>query len=757
MTWEQWTHHNPHLTLLASSLLLAFSASDALADKAELDRFAAQNQAAFDSGEPSGQDVDCHELMQNNFALWQKQCSTQLDDIIVVATRTPFRNALYAGQVATLNSEKLGESASLTAALQKIPGVVVHSGASRQINSAFFIRGYSNQSGIERVLVEQDGVARDTTTPSSQISSSRVDTDLLTSVEVVKGSSSILHGAGVIGGAVSMRTKDARDYLLDGQKIGMMLGGRYDSNNARSYRAAIYAKPNELDALLYFKRAHYDDVDLPRGGVTYTSGGRTVHQDRYENDEQVNTVFAKVGYDFAPHHRLSLSAFHYRDKLLTGWNTGWASYRDNATAGIMRQRDIVLDYQYKPSDWLNLTAKAYTSNFTYDRRNVSAAIGDHYLNQDRRNGLTIKNESRFTTGTLQHQLVMGVDYQLRRQSGEHINNGDNITLGMLPAQSRDLGIYVQDNIRFNRLMLTLGGRYDYGSRQLNGLPAPNSSGHFSPKIAVAYEAATGINLLAGYSETFRLPSVIELGLTKAPNPFYYYIQNRNLKPETAREFEMGFSVNRQGVFAEDDRLNFKATYFTGRIQDMIALRVRSDIMGSDGLPKPSDADMGIYTWRPRAERDFAQYQNFSRVKRTGFEAVLNYHVNNWSLGATYEHLNIKASDGTRPVSTADKIGLSAAYLFEPIDLKVSVEAQHWLKPRLARPTAIEDFKRPHTLVDLKATWTPRTRSGSWFNNSQVSLGVNNVFDQRYTSASSTPSNTAVGVGRNVYFNFEKRF
>lgn len=738
-------------TLLASSLFVWFATPYAFAETAS----ANPSTLHIDSNAVS--EVDCNDLTQNHLAAWQKQCATQLHDIIVDATRTPFRNALYAGQVARLDAEKLSESSNLSTVLRRIPGVVAHSGASRQINSAIYIRGYTNQAGIERVLIEQDGVARDTTTPSNQIASNRVDTDLLTSVEVVKGSSSILHGAGVIGGAVSMRTKDARDYLIDGQKVGVMLGGRYDSNNARSYRAAIYAKPNELDALLYFKRAHYDDVDLPRGGVTYTSSGKTVHQDRYENDEQVNTVFAKVGYDFAPQHRLALSAFYYRDKLLTGWNTGWASYRDGATAGIMRQRDIVLDYQYKANDWFNLTAKAYHADFTYDRRNVSAPVGDHYLNQDRRNGLTLKNESRFQTGALQHQWVMGVDYQLRRQSGEHINNGNTTTLGMLPAQSRDLGVYVQDNIRYKRFTLTLGGRYDYGSRQLNGLPAPRANSHFSPKIALAYEAFTGVNLLAGYSETFRLPSVIELGLTKSANPFYYYIQNQNLKPETAREFEMGISVNRQNLFAENDRLNFKATYFTGRIQDMIAMRVRSDIMGSDGLPKPSDADMGIYTWRPRAERDFVQYQNFSRVKRSGVEAVLNYHLNNWSFGATYEHLSLRNVDGSRPVSTADKIGLNVGYLFEPIDLKVELDAQHWLKPRRATATAIDDFNRAHTHVDVKAVWTPRTRNSSWFNHTQVAFGVHNLFDQRYASAPSTPSRTALGAGRNVYVNFEKRF
>lgn len=190
----------------------------------------------------------------------------KLDPIVVEATRQEVNYLTYPGSVGVIGKDTLIRQSGIVDAISNIPGVDTGFDNGRQIGQDFRIRGFGYQSE-NRVIIMQDGVPRSANLFSNHISSFRTDNDILKRVEVVKGTSSILHGSGAIGGIIGMQTKDAKDYLEDGENFGAMIGQRFESNHMSSTRGAIYGKSDAIDILLYGKKAKYGTKKRADGGI----------------------------------------------------------------------------------------------------------------------------------------------------------------------------------------------------------------------------------------------------------------------------------------------------------------------------------------------------------------------------------------------------------------------------------------------------------------------------------------------------------
>jgi iron complex outermembrane recepter protein len=138
----------------------------------------------------------------------------------------------------------------------------------------------------------------------------------------------------------------------------------------------------------------------------------------------------------------------------------------------------------------------------------------------------------FTTGPLEHTLLLGVD--LERQTVQGTNRGDtapgiNIfdpvydqidrpSRDDLPLLNRDeqnrldsLGIYLQNQITIlDNLKLLIGGRFDIADRQNLNFVADSSTDAyndaFSPRIGIVYQPIEPLSLYASYSQGF-VPSL----------------------------------------------------------------------------------------------------------------------------------------------------------------------------------------------------------------------------------------------------------
>lgn len=681
-----------------------------------------------------------------------------LPAITVVGTSLETDARIYPGSVAVIGREALEQHGTVISAMSELPGVTTGGDSGRMTGEQFNIRGFGYQSE-DRVIVLQDGVRRSVSLYSNHISSFRSDNDLLKQVEVVKGASSVQNGGGAIGGVVAMTTKDAKDFVPTGQHAGFAVKTRYESNDYREgYVAAAYApddKPYEL--LAYAKKGRAGDMKMSRQ-FSVDANGKGI--DTVDNDEDLRVLYLQGAIRPAAGHRLSLSHYDYKLDNETTWQTLYHTNYSTTTGpviGELQQRDTVAKYRYidPTRAWLNVTGTVYHSRSSYDRgytyvdiRNGTTNALD-YENADKRYGLRLSNEAHFETGSVLHRLVAGVDYEKRKEDATYLLNGVYSDFGSLPNTYKDSGAYghLESTFWDGRLVTQLSGRYDRFDRRVDANEGSYDGDHFSPRLGASLRVVPGLQFLANWSEAFRAPTPHETSSEGPLNPHYWYLPNPDLKPETIREYELGFSYEKKGVFAAADSFETKLMYFDGRIQDMIALAlVRPDETSPEGSP-------------------YGMYRNVDRVKRHGVEWQASYEHALGGISLAYSTLSQKneANDQDTPQAFADKLNIGAFFNATP-GLRLGGSVTHWFKPSPNPASLVSGGKTywyvrdDYTVANVYARWRPNAQGSGFFGRDlSVRVGVNNVFDASYLNARDVETTTRVGKGRNVFATLETRF
>lgn len=663
---------------------------------------------------------------------------TLADIVVYAANKTDTKLLSYPGSVAVLDSFGLKDS-NIISSLSNVSGFNFGSGFSSQAATSFSLRGFGGfgQGQNERIIIMQDGIRRDFGLQNYETMSFRTDMDILKRVEVVKGASSILHGSGAIAGVVAMDSKDANDYLSD-KDFGFMLGQRFETNNMHSTRTAFYAKFDKLplDILTQLKSAKYKDNKLANADV-------------FANDENLKTAFVKLNLLPNEGHKLSFSMFNFiqNSKSTSAPTIIKKDSKDKLDSKFkLKEQDYVFNYNYNPNDLLNLSLKTYLATAANIRLNGNVYRKD----KNKKYGSELKNVSKFKTLDIEHTLVSGAEYANSKSS---FYNADPvykpIWLDIMPQKTQTYAFYLQDIMRYKRLELTFGARFDKFISNTKKHTKEFKNSHLSPRFATAFELGSGFKLLYGYSQSFRAPSPTETLIDgKLPNGLYA-VSNLNLKPEIAKEYELGFSYEMQNMIL-DDYLNVKFIYFNGDIENLISTqRVPCDIS---------------------ANKFCATFVNIQNAKRKGFEIQSNYSLDDYELNLSYEKLRLyDALSGKNINSFADKLGFEVQTSFVD-NLNLALQINHYFKPhqnpkfdkRIRFVAGKREFydrykvDRSYTIANFKGSYT-YAYSKKYFDKLILNFGINNLFNKKYLNANDYKDTEAVGIGRNIYADFEIRF
>jgi iron complex outermembrane receptor protein len=178
--------------------------------------------------------------------------------------------------------------------------------------------------------------------------------------------------------------------------------------------------------------------------------------------------------------------------------------------------------------------------------NRASAISDDWVSSF---NVDTQAEARFDTGALDHTLLIGLDY-LKASSSTNFGNG---LVGIPPfdlldptygevdipvpdiqrsglQKQQQLGLYAQDQIRYDNWVGTFGLRYDFSdiesTNRLTGTTVSNDDQRLTWRAGLTYLFDNGLAPYASYSTSF-LPT---LGTDQAGNPF---------KAQTAEQYEIG--------------------------------------------------------------------------------------------------------------------------------------------------------------------------------------------------------------------------
>lgn len=559
------------------------------------------------------------------------------EEVLVTATRLPRQINEIAGTVTLISADDIAREMAndINDLTRYQPGISMET-ASRGGNQGFVIRGI----GGNRVLTVLDGV-RSADIYNAGPSSYGKDTfelDDVKAVEIIRGPASVLYGADAMGGAVLLRSKDAADYLRDGERHHVALRSGADSvNNLRklgiTYATRGTVSAGELDSVLQLTRRSFNERDI-RGDTELNP----------QDGETVGALLKKTWIP-NPEHRLQLTLDLREEDVNSrildelGSSVQESLAYDNST----RQR-ISLRHQWQAN---LLLADSVTTQLDYqqtDGEQVSMQLRTSYAFVNPRNpasfrGTAARRDSRFgfnqdtrqvsmtlarswAQGTVSHDLVYGLHHEItdterpRERCDTESNSGAiSCAIPSYPmavpevfpnktfpdTRTQRTGLFVQDEIRMldQRLSLIPGVRVDryrmtpqpdalftgYSNvESLSGFSIGKvSENNVSFNFGAVYELTPALNVFAQYAEGFRPANFDEANQAFVnAGHGYVIVPNTALEAETSRGLETGLRF-------QNERYAAALTFYDNQYNNFIESRM---IGMRDGLSLFQDQNVG---------------------------------------------------------------------------------------------------------------------------------------------------------------------
>jgi len=463
-------------------------------------------------------------------------------------TDTPIEKNPQSVSVVTREEMETRQITTVKEAFNYTPGVLTGNRGSSQVIDALSIRGFS-ETNTNQYL---DGLKLQ----GDNYSEFAIDPYFLERAELLRGPVSVLYGKSNPGGVVALVSKrPTQETLREVQfqmgsdnlfSTGFDFGGALDDDGVYSYRLTGLARSADaqqdsnkekrytiapsfswrpdantrFDLLTYFQNEPETGYYgwLPRQGtvvpITRADGSEYKLPTSFDEGEQSNKISRNtkmVGYN-AEH----------------SFNDTW-TVRQN-----LRYADLRTDYRSIYGNGFDAATQSITRG---------SAVSEEKLNQF---AVDTQAQAKFATGALDHTLLLGVDFQRTRNdidarfgTASSLNAvdpqyGNESIIPFDPYQhlnkQRQTGLYAQDQMEWNRWVLTLGGRYDYAMTSVydryNGTVDRQNDQAFTWRGGLNYVFDNGIAPYFSYSEAF------------IPNSGSTY-EGQAFDPSRAKQYEAG--------------------------------------------------------------------------------------------------------------------------------------------------------------------------------------------------------------------------
>ncbi|MDQ2634438.1 MAG: TonB-dependent receptor plug domain-containing protein, partial [Pseudomonadota bacterium] len=318
-------------------------------------------------------------------------------DRITIVSRTGESAIEQMASVSHVDQEQLERRMSTTVGdtFFGVPGVAVQNGSQR-LRSSINIRGLQDAG---RVTVLVDGARQNLQITGHQAQSMLfIDPDLMQQVDVIRGPVANTYGSGAIGGVVAFETKDAGDFLRDGETWAAANTLRYETNGKgwTNSTTGAYRFSDAADILANIVWRDYGEYKDGNGNLAPDTG------------------FEALG-------GMAKATFRPNDnsELKLGWVGTDDSWSNQGTAPYFigydyKTKQNTFTGRYNVTDdeekWLDLHINTSFNQIDYSKVRQSNGLETTY--DLKTYGLDLWNTSRFDTGAVSHEVTYGGDYVL---------------------------------------------------------------------------------------------------------------------------------------------------------------------------------------------------------------------------------------------------------------------------------------------------------------------------------------------------------
>jgi vitamin B12 transporter len=620
------------------------------------------------------------------------EARTKLPRMVIVVTATRMATPIgELGNVASVVGAKSIEAQQIheaNDALREVPGVQVRQSGSPGSITEVSIRG----STSAQTLIMIDGVpVNDGATGSFDMS--RVRTDDLDRIEVVRGSGGALYGSQAIGGVVNLITQEGSGapkfsllseggnratqnqvLTLNGAQGKLAYSGAVSYFSTSGYRIRNDSSDNLSGALRL--DYHLDENTTLRGFARYTRANVSLAD---------FSVFSGIANNPNAHQRNEFMLYK-----------GEIDHR-------FGERIVTRLSGYFVRDELRLNEVPFLTQKQVPFGSLNSET-DHIPDETR--GANLEAIYRWAEG---FRSLVGFDFKDR---WAHSQSDLKFFTPQMPvseflsvfnARRQEYAGYVEQEARlFNGYLLgTAGFRIDGNSQ-------------FGQEVSPAWSVAIpipqyGLTLRGSYSEGFRAPSFNDL--------FFPGFGNPNLSPEISSEYDGGITK----TFGES--LEVSANYFSRRVHNLIV-----------AVPCTFNATTCPFG---------SLAGNTGRVDTQGLELIPSVHpLRGLTLSGSLTYLDethVSNSPTTRPTrvpkySAEGLIEYTHAAAFRPGDRIVTTLAYTFVGDRddITTSSGITSHDAYHRF-DIAASYAAGLRWG-WLRDESVVARVQNVLDRNYAES-----------------------
>lgn len=476
---------------------------------------------------------------------------------------------------------------NLNDALRNVPGVAPATSSTTNFVD-FLIRGFITESGESNNFLRNGlrdaGVLLKDLSPNVE------------RIEVLKGPVSALYGQASPGGTINVVTKQPlRDpfYAVDATvgNFDFYQGAIDLSEPLNDSRTVLYrfnaGYQNARSFIDFYEREQFTIAPV----VSFAIGERTRFTVEGEYSERrtvhdpglpvIGTVLPN------PNERIPLNRLIGEPDSVIVNKIGRLGFRLDHK--FSENWSLQSGFQWKPL-FATVNNQIFENGFDADNRTLNRVYRQLNGTDTDIYDLNVNLTGRFSTGSIGHQLVFGVDLgRLDRTVdlfggtaapidvfnpvyGQPVQSFDRLFFGSF--QQDTLGIYIQDQVTLiPNLKLLLGGRFDLVTQTnqdfVSNSRTSQSSDAFSPRVGIVYQPVPSISLYASYTRSFFPLS----GTTFEGDLF---------QPERATQYEVGVKTDL------NDQLSA-----TLALYDL----TRSNVLTND----PDNPDFSIQTGEQRSQ------------------------------------------------------------------------------------------------------------------------------------------------------------
>ncbi|MBK5944219.1 TonB-dependent receptor plug domain-containing protein [Halorhodospira halophila] len=363
-------------------------------------------------------------------------------------------------------------------------------------------------------------------------------------------------GPGALGGSVRFETVDAQDLLDPDEEIGARLRAGYASADEaeRGSATAFGRLGGDWGVLAHIGAVNRDDYRVGGGGSMPYSGGR----DR--------DYLARISRVPASGHQLRFGVQRNTfegDHHYGSWGSDFGDPRERThpnqelTGQEQRRETWTAEHRYQPADpHVDWQARVYRNDNRLERQDEGTATRAVEHGGDLRNTFTLD------AGPTRHRLTAGFDYYT--EDGR-IGQTDGPRLS---HRSRNFGAFLQNRMRWERLRLSAGLRFDDYNTDLVEQDLDGDA--VSPNLSAELEMSAGWSAFAGYGEAVSGAGVLPIGWLQFIDDEKTNLNDGEpFKAEESRRTEGGLRYQGRDWITARDRFDFEATLFETRIKNSL--------------------------------------------------------------------------------------------------------------------------------------------------------------------------------------------